>query len=968
MTLDPVRFDAWFHALNGQDPFPWQRRLFREWLCPAPPGQARWPHWVKLPTASGKTALIDLAVLALAAGSPCARRRIAFVVDRRVVVDEAARRASAIADRFRAALGDPGNPLHEVASALVELGGGEPLLVATLRGGIPTDDRWARSPEQPTVLLSTVDQVGSRLLFRAYGDVGPRAWPIHAGLLGRDTLIVVDEAHCSRPFCQTLMSIVQKWQRFAEIPVGLPVQAVFLSATPFDEAEFTLDEQDLADPVLRRRLRASKPVELILAKNGRKEGREPLREAILAQAEITLKAMRSGVLAIVTNRVSDARAIYERLPLDAARKLLLTGKVRPWERDRLLERWLPSLLAGSDRRPEAPVVVVATQTIEVGANFDFDFLISEIAPLDALRQRFGRLDRLGRRRDRLELLGGAEPAAGVVVASSSQIARDKQGKPREPDRIYGEALCETWHWLEQHAEGAPPRIDFGIEALEPLLPTGAELARLCQPARDAYRLLPAHLDLLAQTSPPPEPDPEISAFLHGAVESRADVTLIWRADLPLNEPELWSERVAVQPPSIGEGCTVPIWEFRRWLSASPTPDTFDSGDLESAAGEVEPAEPRARVLRWRGASESEVVSAFEVRPGDVVVVPSVYGGCDELGWHPASPAPVLDIGDAVAYSAGRRPVLRLEALSGHLEGVDEAGPLVEELRRLIANDEEEAGDPSHALQQLAELEGLPDWLRRLAGRLASDRRRRVVDAGGAFALVGGKSSGEDFSTAGESSLAAGAVDLVEHCRGVRRWVERFAGSLRLPETLASDLALAAWLHDVGKADPRFQAWLHGGDEIAASLADRLLAKSPLPARDWRALRRARRLARYPENARHELESVALVSDAEALRRQATDWELVLHLIAAHHGFARPFVPVVTDPEPVAVELEHDGLRLTGTSAHGLHRLDSGLPERFWRLVRRYGWWGLAWLEAILRLADHRRSEEEEAGEVSYAGV
>lgn len=964
MRLDPACFDNWFRALAGCDPFPWQRRLFRQWLCPDDTTQARWPQWLQLPTASGKTAIIDLAVLALAAGSPCARRRIAFVVDRRLVVDEAARRARLIAQRLRQAYDCPTDVLYPVARALVALGGSEPLLVAALRGGIPTDDRWARSATQATVLLSTVDQVGSRLLFRSYGDVGPRGWPIHAGLLGCDTVIIVDEAHCSRPFCQTLQLIRDKWQHFADERVGLPLETVFLSATLGQQPDFELDAEDAQYSELQRRLQASKPIVLIEANGNASDGRAPLVEAIRSYGEKTLAVMRAGVLGIVVNRVRDARRLHEALPLPADRKLLLQGRSRPWERDRLLEHWLPRLQAGAVDRPKEPVAVVATQAIEVGANLDFDFLITEVAPLDALRQRFGRLDRLGDRAARIPDIAPRELPCGAVVAAPGQIEL-KNNRVKNPDPLYGEALCWTWHWLIGQAAGKPPRVDFGVKQLETRLPHGEELQKLCQPAREAYRLLPAHLDILVQTAPPPEPDVEISAFLHGTVDAGAAVTLVWRADLPEERPEVWLERVAVQPPGAAEGCNLPIGEFRRWIGGGPLAGDVCDTDLETPAQVGEPAGDRL-LVRWRGASESEIIPADRARPGDVLVAPSTYGGCDEFGWNPDSRTPVLDIGDAVAFTAGRRPVLRLAALDPHLgqaESAESARSLVEELRRWAAGEEEgERLDGGVLLQQLADTAGLPEWLQQLAARLATDRWRRIVEAGGSFAMIGSKSGGEDLSTAAETSLASRNVSLVDHCRGVRSWTERLVGSIPLPRSLASDLSLAAWLHDVGKADPRFQTWLHGGDAISASLASELLAKSAFAVRDPRTLARARRLAGYPDDARHELLSLALIASAPGLRKQASDWDLVMHLVAAHHGFARPFFPAPVDAEPVQVELEHGDWRLVAPSNRDLLRLDSGVAERFWTLVRRYGWWGLAYLEAILRLADHRRSEEEEARE------
>ena len=90
-------------------------------------------------------------------------------------------------------------------------------------------------------------------------------------------------------------------------------------------------------------------------------------------------------------------------------------------------------------------------------------------------------------------------------------------------------------------------------------------------------------------------------------------------------------------------------------------------------------------------------------------------------------------------------------------------------------------------------------------------------------------------------------------------------------------------------------------------------------------------------------------------------DMMLHAIASHHGHARPFAPVVFDDSPPDVHLRlafpPSGERLevalsrTDRLQCPAHRLDSGISERFWRLNTRFGWWGLAWLETTLRLAD-----------------
>src|SRR5260370_28551483 len=94
--MDPLTladFENFFPELHGRPPYDWQTRLTRRAV------EGDWPGAIDLPTGSGKTACIDVAVFALAcqASRPAAERtaprRFFFCVNRRVIVDAAYQRA-----------------------------------------------------------------------------------------------------------------------------------------------------------------------------------------------------------------------------------------------------------------------------------------------------------------------------------------------------------------------------------------------------------------------------------------------------------------------------------------------------------------------------------------------------------------------------------------------------------------------------------------------------------------------------------------------------------------------------------------------------------------------------------------------------------------------------------------------------------------------------------------------------------
>ncbi len=161
-----------------------------------------------------------------------------------------------------------------------------------------------------------------------------------------------------------------------------------------------------------------------------------------------------------------------------------------------------------------------------------------------------------------------------------------------------------------------------------------------------------------------------------------------------------------------------------------------------------------------------------------------------------------------------------------------------------------------------------------------------------------------------------------HVTDVIGHAERIVGGLPLDDQLRRAVIVAAKLHDHGKKRKVFQTMLGN-----TRYPNCCLAKS------------GKKGGRVKEQYRHEFGSLLDVekeADFQALNGEQK--ELVLHLIAAHHGRARPHFPTDEAFDPERHQADAD-------------QLAAEVPQRFARLQRKYGRWGLAYLESLLRAAD-----------------
>lgn len=982
-----MNFDDFFRALWQEAPFPWQRALSR-WI----EEKGRWPETISVPTAAGKTAVIDIAVYALAQGWVAAATRVFFVVDRRLVVDEARKRAHSIRDAITTK-----PALEPFRAALRQRGVSNQFLhVSTMRGGMPLETAWAKSPIQPTICLTTVDQLGSRLLFRGYG-VSPKMAPIHAGIAATDSLIILDEAHLSEPFRQTLTHLKsyrsEKW--CAEM-VGKGLQVTSMSATlhsgtQSDATHFEFRESYLPDEspseVLKRRLTASKPTTLITvgdvsdslwkrppqsSKSELYRWRQQESQRLVALESNCVELAREAVtladlpkvIGVILNRVKSARSVFRQLRKwnadngDAADVILLTGRSRPIEREALVAKYWERIRAGRTRNVgDRPIFVVATQCIEAGVNLDFDALISELASLDALRQRFGRLDRLG----------DFQHARAWIVARADHT---KDGD----EAIYGPASKETFRLLNSLQPRAKKgqsavHINLGISAIAEKLPKN--LAEYLIVPKRAPTLLPAHLDFFAQTNPHAAPDPDPAIFLHGPQTEPEGISVIWRADLS-EHMDGWGETLSLLPPTSAEALSLPIYAAKQWLAGKTIGGIVDLEGTSVSENDSRPSgQLRHHGLLWKGKKKEPVLledgdDLAHLKPGSVLVVHVSAGGVDEFGWNPESEAPARDLADIALSHQRARPTLRLHSalISSWFDPEREPDPEAQaELARAVrearpvADDDLATGPDSGKIERALTLIQESGLVRREIRDIAAAAKAtsKPYPSSSGWICSGHKqpSNAPVFLWEDEdSSLEEEQRTLEDHAGDVATVLDRWLEQIALPLEISQTLAAFPPLHDIGKADPQFQDFLCGGP--MESDGQPLRAKSGEGELSRAEIRERWKECGLPEGWRHELCSLDLLKAHTSLLDRVPEARrsLLFHLIGTHHGFGRILPPIIDNAGAPVFERKLSGQLCRLAVRRDWHRLNSGWIDQFAALQRRFGWHGLAWLEAIVRLADH----------------
>lgn len=257
---------------------------------------------------------------------------------------------------------------------------------------------------------------------------GVLAGPAHSGTLidAANSVFVLDELHAYDPRrLGYILATARLWERLggrvAVLSATLPDALARLLRTVLEQ-DVHLVEAAAEGAPLRHRL--------------------VLRERHLTDPdsveEIRGRLAGGKSVLVVANNVADAQHLFAELAseVDDEAAYLLHSRFRRMDRSALERAISDRFGVGRFRRPG---LVVATQVVEVSLDVDFDCLFTSAAPLEALLQRFGRVNRVA-----------ARPPADVVVHAAAFAARRKGGE-EFADGVYPRSPVETgWDILTRH--------------------------------------------------------------------------------------------------------------------------------------------------------------------------------------------------------------------------------------------------------------------------------------------------------------------------------------------------------------------------------------------------------------------------------------------------------------------------------------------------------------------------------------
>lgn len=971
----------------GQAPFPWQIELLRRFR------QSEAVSSLDIPTGLGKTAVMAVWLVARALGASLPRRLV-YVVDRRAVVDQ----ATEVAESLRAWVAREAG----VAAALGL--GNRPLPISTLRGQHVDNREWLEDPSSLAIVVGTVDMVGSRLLFSGYG-VSSKMRPYHAGLLGADTLVALDEAHLVPPFEYLLRQIERGTDSFGPKEPSLrelvpPFQLLTLSATgrQINATTLTLSDDDRRNPVVNKRLTAKKSLGIVElaavndADAGTKKTTGPKLAGALAKQAWKLTARGSAQVRclVFCHQRKDATAVAAELR-DLAKsaaaneptiELFVGGrrvKERTQARDALARL---GFLAGTTVTLDRSAFLIATSAGEVGVDLDADHMVCDLVPWERMVQRLGRVNRRGDGDAKVVVVIGKEP----TPSDSTMKALEKRKAAHTAKEQLGE-LTKKLHVLQGAKVSVPKGQERSADAkatkekrkhderqlkksiaacrkrikafkdadakvvarhesaaaqhraLRKLLAAVGENGSL---SPDALLTLRTRQDLAdslrdATTPDPLRPEltrplvdawsmtsldehpgrPEVDPWLRGFQPSDPpQTTLVWRRHLPVRADGTFDAKAArrffeAAPPHTSEQLETETDVVVDWLikRAAAVSEAKGEGLLKAnqviaiafgARGDLR----EGRALEQLAAANSKEAKKEleQLLIGATLVIDARLGGLTDGLLNDRADDPA-EASDDSATSWIARPDLPQVPVTGFRirlwrAGEEDTAPLptapeVGWVRRHVFATSLLDGEPSEALL-------IDGW----AGDAANEEERAASDR---------------------------PQKLDEHQSWAEDCARKIAHRLGIETERANLLALAARLHDEGKRAARWQRAF----------------KAPEDWRDGRPYAKTRGPIDFDllDGYRHELGSLPyLEAHNEFKALGAEDQDLVLHLIAAHHGFARPLIRTsgCDDAPPSIVEERARAVAL-----------------RFARLSRRWGPWGLAWWEALLRSADQTASRRNQ---------